>query len=207
MPDEIRKESWLQARHIQNWIFAGSSEWGLTLATGEQFVRLEGGMFRGEMLRGARYTSVKVVRGDTVGSMDYPPKGIYTFRYSLSSGRGEWRANKSYRAGMNFNNGLIPISVVDDISEKSLPPSQSFFSTGADTLVLSAVKKADNGNGIVLRVFENEGASAATSVRFLGNARGLEELNLIEEAAGRGEQQQVAIKPYEIKTLLVRLER
>jgi len=74
-------------------------------------------------------------------------------------------------------------------------------------LVLSAVKKADNGNGIVLRVFENEGASAATSVRFLGNARGLEELNLIEEAAGRGEQQQVAIKPYEIKTLLVRLER
>jgi len=141
MPDEIRKESWLQARHIQNWIFAGSSEWGLTLATGEQFVRLEGGMFRGEMLRGAHDTSVKVVRGDAVGSMDYPPKGIYTFRYSLSSGRGDWRASKSYRAGMNFNNALIPISVVDNISEKSLPPSQSFFSTGADTLVLSAVRR------------------------------------------------------------------
>jgi len=29
----------------------------------------------------------------------------------------------------------------------------------------------------------------------------------MEEAAGRCGQQQVAIKPYEIKTLLVRLER
>jgi len=57
----------------------------------------------------------------------------------------------------------------------------------------------------VLRVFENEGASATTGIRFLGKARGLEEL--MEEAAGRCGQQQVAIKPYEIKTLLVRLER
>src|SRR5262249_17520178 len=36
MPDEIRKESWLQSRHIQNWIFAGDSTSGLTVATSEQ---------------------------------------------------------------------------------------------------------------------------------------------------------------------------
>src|SRR5262249_30391254 len=161
------KESWLSSRHIQNWIFAGNADWGVTVATGEQFMRLGEGVMRSQMLRGARFTSVKVVRGDSVGVMDYPPKGVYTFRYSISSGRGDWRANKSYRAGMNFNSPLLPISVVDDISQKSLPPTQSFFSTESDTMVLSAVKKADTDDAIVLRMFETEGISARTPITFL----------------------------------------
>jgi alpha-mannosidase len=207
MADEISKQSWLQSRHIQNWIFAGGAEWGLTVATGEQFVRLDPGVLRGQMLRGARFTSVKVVRGDTVGSMDYPPKGVYTFHYSLSSGSGDWRANKSYRAGMNFNSPLLPVSVVDDISQKSLPPTQSFFSTESDTLVLSAVKKADTEDAIVLRVFEGEGAGTATPISFLGKAQSFQEVNLLEEVAGQGEQQRLAVKPYEIKTVKLRLNR
>lgn len=207
MADEISKESWLHARHIQNWIFAGNAEWGLTVATGEQFVRLGDGVLRGEMLRGTRFTSVKVVRGDAVGVMDYPPKGVYTFRYSLSSGRGDWRANKSYRAGMNFNSPLLPVSVVDDISQKSLPPTQSFFSTESDTLVLSAVKKADADDAIVLRVFEDEGSRATTPISFLGKTQSFQEVNLLEEAAGQGGQQQLAIKPYEIKTVKLTMNR
>jgi len=206
MADEISKESWLASRHIQNWIFAGNADWGMTVATGEQFVRLGDGVLRGEMLRGARFTSVKVVRGDSVGVMDYPPKGVYTFRYSISSGRGDWRANKSYRAGMNFNNPLLPVSVVDDISQKPLPPTQSFFSTESGTLVLSAVKKADADGSIVLRLFDTEGANSATAISFLGQPRGFEETNLLEENAGT-EQQRLAVKPYEIKTLKLKIDR
>jgi hypothetical protein len=207
LADEISKESWLGSRHIQNWIFAGNTEWGLTIATGEQFVRMTDGVLRSEMLRGARFTSVKVVRGDTVGVMDYPPKGAYTFRYSLSSGRGDWRANKSYRAGMNFNSPLLPVSVVDDISQKSLPATQSFFSTEAGTLVLSAVKKADTDNAVVLRVFEAEGASAGTPVSFLGRTWGFQEANLLEETADQAEQQRLDVKPYEIKTVKLQINR
>jgi len=201
MPDEISKESWLSSRHILDWISAGNADWGLTLATGEQFVRLSDGVLRGEMLRGARYTSVKVVRGDEVGVMDYPPKGVYTFRYSLSSGHGDWRARKSYRAGMGFNSPLLPIAVEDDVSQKSLPPTQSFFSTESSSLVLSAIKKADTNGDIVLRVFEAEGASTATPLSFLGRMRGFTETNFLEDAAGQPEQQRLVVKPYEIKTV------
>lgn len=206
MPDEIRKESWLQSRHIQNWIFAGDSSQGLTVATGEQFMRLDAGVLRGQMLRGSRYTSVKVVRGDNVGSLDYPPKGVYTFRYSLSSGPGDWRAQKSMRAGMNFNAPLLPVSVVDDVSQKSLPPEQSFFSTEADDLVLAAVKKADTGDAIVLRLFEAEGASATSPISFLGKTQSFQELNLLEEGTAE-ERQRLAVKPFEIKTVKLRIGR
>jgi alpha-mannosidase len=205
MPDEISKQSWLESRHILNWIYAGDDQRGITIATGEQFVRLESGVLRGQMLRGPRFTSAKVVRGEAVTSMDYPPKGTYTFRYSLSSGSGDWRAAKSYRRGMNFNSPLIPISVVDDISQKSLPPSQSFFSTESDTLVLSAIKKADTDDSIVLRVFEEEGAPVATPVTFLGRTRTFQETNLLEEAPGQVEQRRLAAKPYEIKTIKLRI--
>ena len=76
------------------------------------------------MLRGTRYTSVKVVRGEDVGSMNYPPPGRYVFRYVLSSDPGDWKATKAYRAGMGLTNPLLPVSVVDTVSRKSLPPSQ-----------------------------------------------------------------------------------
>jgi alpha-mannosidase len=207
MPDEIREQSWLQSRHIQNWIFAGDSARGLTVATGEQFMRLDPGVLRGQMLRGSRYTSVKVVRGDAMGSMDYPPNGVYTFRYSLSSGAGDWRAQKSMRAGMNFNSPLLPVSVVDDISQKSLAPAQSFWSTESETIVLSAVKKADADGAIVLRMFESEGASAATSISFLGKTRSFQDVNFLEEVASPAERQRLALKPFEIKTVKLQMER
>jgi alpha-mannosidase len=207
MPDEIREQSWLQSRHIQNWIFAGDSTSGLTVSTGEQFMRLDPGVLRSQMLRGARYTSVKVVRGDAVGSMDYPPSGIYTFRYSLTSGAGDWRAQKSYRAGMNFNSPLLPVSVVDDISQKSLPPTQSFLGIESDTLVLSTVKKADGDDSIVVRLFEAEGAGAATSISFMGEKQRFQELNLLEEPVTAEERQQVKAEPCQIKTVKLRMER
>jgi len=205
MPDEIRKESWLQSRHIQNWIFAGDSTSGLTVATGEQFMRLDPGVLRSQMLRGTRYTSVRVVRGDSIGSMDYPPAGTYTFRYSLNSGPGDWRAQKSLRAGMNFNAPLLPVSVVDDISQKSLPSTQSFVSLDSDQLVISAIKKADTDDAVVLRLFEAEGASASTPITFLGKAQAFQEVNLLEEPAAREDRRTLTVEPFQIKT--VKLKR
>ena len=140
MRDEIQLDSWQQSRHVHDWIHAGNAEWGLTIAADHQQIRLGENLIRAEMLRGTKFTSAKVVRGDDVASMNYPPPGKYVFRYSLSSASGDWKASKAYRAGMGLTNPLLPISVVDTISAKSLPPTHSFCSLGQDSLVLSAIK-------------------------------------------------------------------
>lgn len=201
--DEITKESWLNARHVQDWISAGAPDWALTVATDHQFIRLDGGVFRGEMVRGTRATSVKVVTDTGVDSNHYPPPGDYVVRYSITSGAGDWRANKSYRAGLNLNNPLIPISVVDDISTKTLPPSQSFLETNSESLVLSAVKKEGRTAGIVARWYENEGNTANLSVRFLGKQATLNPLNLLEEPFEAG----TSVRPYEIRTVRINTSR
>lgn len=107
---------------------------------------------------------------------------------------------------MDFNNALLPVSVVDRISHKSLPSSQSFCSLSAGNLVLSAVKKSDLDSGILLRVYDIEGAPAQTPVEFLGRVREFRELNLLEEDLGPSGQRQLTSGPYAIKTLKVQLK-
>ncbi|MBZ5621581.1 MAG: hypothetical protein LAQ69_23060, partial [Acidobacteriia bacterium] len=199
--DEISQESWLKARHIQNWIHAGTPQYGFTIASDHQLMKLDDGLIRAEMVRGVKYTSVKVVREDQVGSMDYPPPGTYVCRYSLVSGAGDWKAVKAYRTGMSFNQPLIPVSVVDYVSRKVLPPSQSLLSVDGDNLVVSSLKKLDYGPGIALRFFEYEGSPANATVRFLGKGQVVREVNMLEEDLPGGEQSGLAVRPYEIRTV------
>jgi len=205
--DEIKPDSWRQVRHIHDWVHAGNSEWGLTIAANQQLLKIGEGLIRGEMLRGPRYTSVKVVRGQEVTSMQYPPAGTYVFRYSLSAARGDWKAAKAYRTGMDFNNPLQPVSVVDRLSSKSLPPTRSFGSFTADNLVLSAVKKADQDASILVRLYEIEGRAAETPAEFLGQKREFREVNLLEEDTGPAGQRLLKLGPCQIKTIKLQASR
>jgi alpha-mannosidase len=205
-PDEITRESWLASRQILDWIWVGTDVWGLTIAADHQLIKLSPGVIRAEMLRGSRFASVKVVRGEEVTSLFYPPPGSYHFRFSLTSGKGDWRSARSYQAGMSFNSPLLAVSVVDEVSSKSLPPVHSFAALDRDNLVLSALKKAEQGDTLVLRFFEIQGERTETAVQLLGQERPVQEVNLLEEGDGP-ERSAVSVSPYEIKTVKVRLER
>ena len=205
--DEIKPDSWKSSRLIHDWIHAGTTEWGLTLAADHQQIRLGEGVIRAQMVRGTRFTSVKVVRGDQVTSMFYPPLGTYVCRYSVTSPKGDWKASKAYRAGLNWNNPLLPITVVDGISEKTLPPTLSFCSVQQDNVVISALKKADLGTSVLLRTYEIEGSPVETSVEFLGRRPAFGEVNLLEEELNQKLQQVLRCSPYSIKTIKLGLDR
>ena len=164
-------------------------------------IRLGENLIRAEMLRGTKFTSAKVVRGDEVASMNYPPPGKYVFRYSLSSASGDWKASKAYRAGQGLTNPLLPISVVDTISAKSLPPTHSFCSLGQDSLVLSAIKKSDLDSSILVRVYEIEGKPVKAGVEFLGAKPAFRETNLLEEESSAQPSKVLEAGPFAIRTL------
>lgn len=199
--DEITKEAWTQSRDIQNWLFAGSQGWGLTLAADHHQIKVTPGVLRAAMLRGTRFTSVRVVRNDVPGSLSYPLPGSYVFRYALTSGAGDWRAAKAYRTGAGVNKPLLAISVSDDITAKSLPPVNTFCSLTAENLVLSALKKADGEPGILVRLYEIEGAPASTEINFLGAARAIRQTNLLEEDTNTPAQRVLSVLPHQIRTV------
>lgn len=202
--DEIQREAWEKYRAIQGWVFAGNSEWGVTLAADHQLVKIEDGLIRASMIRGQRYTSARIVRGEEVTSIHFPPRGHYQFRYSLSSASGDWKTSRSYQAGLSFNNPLIPVSVIDDISGKSLPPTYSFCSVEGDNLVISALKKSEQDRSITLRLYEIQGAKGETAITFLGTRRDFHEADLLEQDVRSQEERVLRVNPYEIKTLKLR---
>ncbi len=204
--DELAKEFWKQWRQVQDWIFAGTAEWGLTIAADRQVITLDPGVIRAGMLRGT-YSQMSITRHGKPYLLQVPPAGTYVFRYSLSSGKGDWAAAKSYRAGMALNNPLIPVSPADELSQKSLPPTRSFCSFESGNLVVSAVKKADLEPAVVVRVFEIEGSPSDTSVEFLNSKRSFQEVNLLEEDERSGEQNLLKVRPFEIRTLKLQIPK
>jgi alpha-mannosidase len=204
--DELQKDAWLKYRQIQDWVSADAAGACLTVAVDHQLIRLDEGLIRGEMIRGLRFTSVKVVRGAEVSSLQYPPPGSYLFKYSLSSAPGDWRSALAYEAGIDFNSPLIPVSVVDGISSKSLPPTNSFCSVRGDGIVVSALKKSDVDSSLVLRVYEIKGSSSETGIEVIGKPRAFREANLLEEEVGQRDERVLRLNPYQIKTLKIRVE-
>ena len=199
--DEVSRAEWLQWRQIQDWIFAGTSDWGLTIGADHQLMILGDGMIRAAMLRGA-YSSTSITRGGKPFLQQEPPPGKYVYRYTLTSGKGDWAAGKSYRTGMVFNTPLVPVVAEDELTSKSLPPTKSFCSLQADNLVVTALKKAEHDNAVVLRAVEMDGSPAETLVEFLGHNSSFNPVNLLEETPpGAVAEQTLKLKPYEISTI------
>jgi alpha-mannosidase len=137
--DEIPRDIWKQWRQIQDWVFAGTKEWGFTVSADHQFLTVGDSAIRAGMLRGTRFSPINVVRGGRPFQNLWPPADKYVFHYSFTSGKGDWAAARSWRAGMAFNTPLIPVSSANELAQKPLPPGRSFCSLNADNLVITAL--------------------------------------------------------------------
>lgn len=204
--DEVSEAEWRTWRQIQDWMFVGNAEGGFTLSSERQLMIMAPGMVNAGMLRGT-YSTQEVQREGKNYLRQVPEAGSYSFHYSLTSGKGDWAAAKSYRSGSNFANPLIAVSSVNDISTKELPPTHSFLTLGSDNLVVSALKKSGLDNSIILRVNEADGKAASTEVEFLGSKRGFQTVNLLEEKAPKTpEQKTLNVKPWEIDTVAINVK-
>jgi len=204
--DEIQKDAWVKYREIQDWIWVGTKNYGFTVAIDHNLLRFDNCIIRSQMLRGLRWTSGRITRDGITTTNQYPPEGNYTFRYSFTSGRGDWKENDSYKTGIDFNTPLIPVAVADEISEKSLPPSASFLRLSSDDLVLSAVKKAENDPGLVVRFFDIKGSGGKTQVLWMDKIQNFREVNLIEEKPAPKDQILLKVDPFEIKSVKLHIK-
>lgn len=199
--DEISADVWRKWRQIQDWISATSQEWSLTISADHQLFTVDGDAIRGDMIRGTTFNQLRTFEDGKAAPVKQPWSGTYTFRYAISSGKGDWIATKAWRQGMEFNAPLIAVVSEDELSPKSLPPEQSFLSVQGDSLVVSALKKADKGDGLVLRLFEEVGQRVDTPIRFAGREQSFERVNLLEEPSEPAAISTLHVMPYRIESI------
>src|SRR5262249_61413111 len=94
-----------------------------------------------------------------------------------------------------------PAILADAFPRKPPPPSHPFLSEAAEHLVVSTLKKAENGPALLLRMYEIEGAPAGSAVEFLGRQAAFREVNLLEEELPPVAAKVTHVRAHEIRTV------
>ncbi|MEK8127007.1 alpha-mannosidase [Paenibacillus filicis] len=131
-------------------------------------------------------------------------QGTHTFTYALLPHQGDWVEGRTVQEAWSLNN---PLTLAAGASAISL---QSLLKLDAEHVFIDAVKKAEDSERLIVRLHEYTGARG--KVRLTSDFRLLswQETDLLERPVS--EEQQGAevsfdIKPYEIKTFLLDLQR
>ncbi|MFT4112079.1 glycoside hydrolase family 38 C-terminal domain-containing protein [Silvibacterium sp.] len=151
-----------------------------------------------------------VLRLSLLRSPTYPDpvadRGQQKFAYALYPHSGDWKQAMTVREGLEFNYGLSATQVEAHSGE--LPAEHSFVSVEPGTVVLSAMKKAEDGNGIVFHFYEWAGKASEIKLTVPEGAQQAVETNLLEQPQGSdlardGRVITVPVKPYEIVAVKV----
>jgi len=172
----------VRPREIQNWIYAGDGEAGVTI--GSSVIAWD---YLDASTDPVKYPVLQPVLLCSAYSCSrwkhcWTQPGDHAFTFSIYSHAGDWR--NGYRSGVATNNPLIPV-VIEANPAGTLPMRRSLLGCSADNVVVTAVKRAEDGDGVAVRFYETEGQEKTqvvlTPFFSLKDAR---RTNLIEEDAG-----------------------
>ncbi len=137
-------------------------------------------------------------------------QGLHRFTYSLLPHQGDWRAAQTVRRAYELN---VPVLLTPGFlpAEQHEPASDSFLSTDCPHVVIDTVKPAEDGNGLIVRLYEAHNRRGRGSLTFATPLLSAEACNLLEEPLGtahyQGNMLSFQVRPFEIKTFRVRLAR
>jgi alpha-mannosidase len=151
-----------------------------------------------------------VLRLSLLRSPEWPDphadEGLHEFTYSLYPHGGDWRDGMTVRRGYELNYPLWARQIEKHDGE--LKDESSFVGVDGDNVVLTAMKKAEDEDAVILRYYEWAGKEANVTLRLPAGAQGASETDLMErpltELTIKNGTVTVHTKPYEIKTVCVR---
>jgi len=133
-------------------------------------------------------------------------QGHQHFTYALYPHTGTWKQAETVRRGYELNTPLIATQVMPHTG--SLPPTHSFASVENKNVTLTAMKKAEDSDALVFRMYEWADTPSEVKLHVPAGAQYAVESNLMERVEGphlplSADTVTVPIKPYEILTVQV----
>lgn len=142
-----------------------------------------------------------VIDVNLLRSQNYPgeqaDRGLHTIRLAIYPHKGDEAAGQVCRAAHSFNS---PLAVVTG----GMGSGSAAFAQLAGEVIIEAVKPAEDGNGIIMRLYEPYGRTVTAALTFDHSYRHIAETDLLEntvEALPAGNGLQRVVKPFEIVTL------
>ncbi len=150
-----------------------------------------------------------VLRLSLLRSPEWPDphadEGHHEFTYSLYPHGGGWKDALTIRRGYELNYKLLSLSFGKH--QGSLAPEHSFLQVQPDNVIVTALKRAEDQDSLVLRFYEWAGKESEVTVQLPPGAQSAEETDLMEKRLGslsvHSSALSVHTKAYEIKTIKV----
>ena len=150
-----------------------------------------------------------VLRLSLLRSPEWPDphadEGHHEFTYSLYPHGGTWKDALTVRRGYELN--YKPVAVPFGRHQGSLAPQYSFLQTQSANIIISALKKAEDDDALILRYYEWAGKEGDVRLQLPPGAQAASETDLMERPIGSLSLENGALKahtkPYEIKTIKI----
>ena len=130
----------------------------------------------------------------------------YVFEYALHHHDGDWRQSEAYKNSQEFHH--LPFTVQAN-AKGDLPQVFSFLELKPNNLILSALKKAEDSDEVILRFFETKGEKTAAEVTLFRKIEKAAVTDLLEreeyELKTDGNSLRMEVKPFEIVSLKLKL--
>jgi len=130
-------------------------------------------------------------------------RGKHQFSYSLYPHKGDWREAHTVQRGYEFNYPLLSFFI--DSHPGEFPSSSSFFKTSPPNIIIATIKKAEDRESLILRLYEAEGKSGEALLELFRKPNKVYELDLMENRlrtlSFKGKKIPLSFGKSEIKTL------
>ena len=126
----------------------------------------------------------------------------HTFTYALYPHAENWRQAKTVQEAMKLNQPLLSVEGGCAGNESS------FVSVDHQNVIIETVKMAEDGDGVIIRLYESENARTKAHISFEKDIVSVQSCDCIENAKMAVDTKDngfdIEIKPYEIQTYRVR---
>ncbi|WP_198152347.1 glycoside hydrolase family 38 N-terminal domain-containing protein [Draconibacterium sediminis] len=130
---------------------------------------------------------------------EYSQAGSHDYSHVLTSTKEGDIAGS--RIAKQFNEPIKVVVNPEQSVKANLEESISFFNIDKENVIVSAIKKAEDGKGLVMRLYDAEGKAAAPHLNSYFKLNNLRHTNLIEE--NPKQVNQIKVSPYSIETYIL----
>ncbi len=124
------------------------------------------------------------------------------FTYSILPHRGSWEEGETHNQAYMLN-----VPIYSAVGGSGGNREQSLMDVSSDNVILETVKKAEDGQGVIVRLYEYENRRNDVTISLDGDAKEVFECNLMEDIMGEIPVEDNSftfpIKPFEIKTFKI----
>jgi alpha-mannosidase len=190
------------------WIAAEEDGRGLAFfSKGVPINQVRGGEIFCTLLRSVSVLSADGISGPLIPTPGAMELGKHTYQYSVYPYQGTWKSARIPREAACFGEGIVAFQVDRLPTERELET----FSLAPDNLIVTALKKAEKEEALILRFFEANGEACRARLKLPDAVRDVARADLLERTLDegaplerKGRNLEVDVRPFEIVTLKLR---